>query len=416
MAKIAIIGAGFVGLSSAYWLRRDGHQVTLFDPRGAAGGASFGNAGTFATYACIPVNNPGVFQNLHHYLFSSSSPFRLNLRYLPRVSPWLLRFLISSTTRRYEQSAEALSELLAQAYAGYGDLIQDARLEPFLNRKSALYLYSSKRGYEGAQASLDLRRQLGVEAEELTPREIQELEPELAPIFYRGVLFPGTWHLNSPAGFLKALEAWLVEQGLTLKHDSVERLVPKGEEVLLLTTQEEQSFDHVVVAAGAFSGKFAKQCGDRIPLDTERGYHITFPGAERLLSRPAGWAESGFYMTPMTGGLRTAGTVELAGLGERHNRALLTLLRRSAARALPKLPEPRDEWLGFRPTLPDGLPVIGTSSDSPRVLYAFGHQHIGLTLGGLSGRLVADLVADRPLPLDLSACSPRRFSGAKAGR
>ena len=158
MARIAIIGAGFVGLSSAYWLRRDGHQVTLFDPRGAAGGASFGNAGTFATYACIPVNNPGVFRDFHRYLFSAESPFRLRLEYLPRVAPWLARFLLSSTPRRYEQSAEALSRLLAQAYAGYSDLIRDAELERFLCREGALYLYSSQRGYEAAGPALALRR------------------------------------------------------------------------------------------------------------------------------------------------------------------------------------------------------------------------------------------------------------------
>ncbi|HLS69569.1 MAG TPA: FAD-dependent oxidoreductase [Kiloniellales bacterium] len=409
MASIAIIGAGFLGLSSAYWLRRDGHQVTLFDPRGAAGGASFGNAGTFATYACIPVNNPGVFRDFHRYLFSAQSPFRLRLGYLPRLTPWLLRFLLSSTPSRYEQSAEALSQLLARAYAGYEDLIREAGLEHFLCRRGALYLYSSKRGYEAAEAALALRRKLGVQLEILAPQALQELEPELAAIFHRAVRFRDTWHLLDPAGFLTALQDWLVSRGMQLEREAVDRLEPRKEEVRLLTPGGAHSFDRVVVAAGAFSGKFAQQCGDPIPLDTERGYHVTFRGGEGLVSRPVGWAERGFYMTPMTGGLRAAGTVELAGLVDRKNPALLELLRYSAQRALPRLPQAGESWLGFRPTLPDGLPVLGRSSTSARVLYAFGHQHIGLTLGGLSGRLIADLIEERPPLLDLSACSPQRF-------
>lgn len=410
MADIAIIGAGFLGLSTAYWLRRDGHRVILFDPRGAAGGASFGNAGTFATYSCIPVNNPSVFRDFHRYLFAAQSPFRLRLGYLPRVTPWLLRFLLSSTPSRHEQSAEALSRLLARAYEGYQDLIRDADLEGFLNRQSALYLYSSSRGYEAGKPALALRQRLGVQLEILEPKELGDLEPELAPIFHRGIRFPGTWHLTNPAAFLGALQDRLVAQGLELEPEAVEKLEPQSEEVRLLTRGGARSFDQVVVAAGALSGQFARQCGDAIPLDTERGYHVTFPGGEGLVSRPVGWAERGFYMTPMSGGLRAAGTVELAGLDERRNRALLELLRFSAQRALPKLPEPTDTWLGFRPTLPDGLPVLGHSSASRRVLYAFGHQHIGLTLGGLSGRLIADLAEDRPPLLDLSAYSPRRFS------
>lgn len=415
MAQVAIIGAGFVGLSSAYWLRRDGHRITLFDPRGAAGGASFGNAGTFATYACIPVNNPGVFRDFHRYLFSADSPFRLRAGYLPRAAPWLLRFLVSSTPRRYEQSAEALASLLGRAYEGYEDLIQEAGLERFLSRRDALTLYSSKRGYEAAQPALDLRRKFGIVAEVLEPSGIRDLEPELAPLFHRGVRFPGTWHLKSPAGFLEALEAWLIAGGMESEREAVERLEPRGDEVRLVTTRGSCSFDHAVVAAGALSGKFAQQCGDRVPLDTERGYHVAFPGGESLLSRPVGWAERGFYMTPMGEALRAAGTVELAGLGPRQHRALLQLLRSSSQRALPALPPAGESWLGFRPTLPDGLPVIGSSSASQRVLYAFGHQHIGLTLGGLTGRLVADIVADRPPLLDLTACSPRRFKGARPG-
>jgi D-amino-acid dehydrogenase len=168
-------------------------------------------------------------------------------------------------------------------------------------------------------------------------------------------------------------------------------------------------FDHVVVATGARSAKFAAQCGDRVPLDTERGYHVRYRGATHLISRPVGWAERGFYMTPMDDGVRVAGTVELGGFSDVRNRSLLDLLTFSSKRALPGLTQPDSTWLGFRPTLPDGVPVLGRSSDSERVIYAFGHQHLGLTLAGVSGRIVADLVARRAPPLDLSRYAPTRF-------
>jgi D-amino-acid dehydrogenase len=170
-----------------------------------------------------------------------------------------------------------------------------------------------------------------------------------------------------------------------------------------------QAFDQVALCAGAYSRALAAQCGDAIPLDTERGYHLLYPGSSSLISRPVGWAERGFYMTPMARGIRVAGSVELAGLKPEKHAGLLQLLEHSSQRALPGLPAATEPWLGFRPTLPDGLPVIGRSRASARVVYAFGHQHIGLTLGGVSGSLVADLVAGRAPALDLAPFAPGRF-------
>ena len=164
------------------------------------------------------------------------------------------------------------------------------------------------------------------------------------------------------------------------------------------------------MCAGAHSKALAAQCGDPVPLEAERGYHLMYPGTAPLISRPVGWAERGFYMTPMEHGIRVAGTVELAGLGPRKHQGLLDLLHFSAQRALPQLGAPTAPWLGFRPTLPDGLPVLGRARASGRVLYAFGHQHIGLTLGGLSGMVVADQVAGRASVIDLAPYSAQRFN------
>jgi D-amino-acid dehydrogenase len=410
MARVAVIGAGFVGLSAAYWLVRDGHQVTLYDPAGAAGGASFGNAGTFANYACIPVNNPTVFRDLPHYLLSAESPLRLRWGYLPQLAPWLVDFLRSSTTQRYTASATALATLLGRAQAGYTDMLQQADLQRFVRPRECLYLYSSAATFEASRPTLELRRKLGVHSRILDHNEVCALEPALQPLFNRGALFEGSWHLSDPSAFLQALQAWLSAKGLQIRATAVQGLQPQADGVVLQTAEGTQHHDYVALCAGVHSKVLAAQCGDHVPLEAERGYHLMYAGMSQLVSRPVGWAERGFYMTPMAEGLRVAGSVELAGLGPRKHQGLLDLLHFSARRALPELGNPTAPWLGFRPTLPDGLPVLGRSSASARVVYAFGHQHIGLTLGGLSGMVVADQVAGRASVIDLAPFAATRFA------
>ncbi|WP_199030572.1 FAD-binding oxidoreductase [Ralstonia sp. ASV6] len=410
MKRVAVIGAGFIGMASAAWLMRDGHRVTLFDPTGVAQGASYGNAGTFAPYACIPVNNPSVFGSLPRFLLSSDSPLRLRWGYLPMLAPWLARFLRNSLPQRYEHSVRALAALLGQAQAGYEPLLAAPALAQFVRPRECLYLYSSAASFQAAEPSLALRRALGVPFDVLDTAGIRQLEPNLAPIFERGVLFSGSWHFSNPSGFLQALFEHLAPQGLTLKRQTVRAISPNSAGATLhLEGEGVREFDHVVVAAGARSAAFAKQCGNAVPLDTERGYHIRYSGAADLISRPVGWAERGFYMTPMQDGIRVAGTVELGGFSPEHNRALLNLLTAASRCALPNLQQPDSSWLGFRPTLPDGLPVLGHARASKHVVYAFGHQHLGLTLAGISGRIVADLIAGRPSALELTPYRPTRF-------
>ena len=409
MANVAVIGAGFVGLSSAYWLMQDGHQVTLYDPVGAAGGASFGNAGTFANYACIPVNNPTVFRDLPHYLLSGTSPLRLRWGYLPQLAPWLLGFLRSSTTARYTRSATALATLLGRAQEGYTDMVAKAGLDGFIRPRECLYLYSSMAAFDASKPTLELRSKLGVKTRILDKAAINALEPRLQTLFERGALFEGSWHLTDPSAFLHALQSWLVGKGLQIRAAAVQSIKPQGDGVTLGTSDGSALHDYVALCAGAHSKALAAQCGDAVPLETERGYHLMYPGTSHLISRPVGWAERGFYMTPMAQGIRVAGTVELAGLGSAKHQGLMDLLHFSSQKALPELGTPTAPWLGFRPTLPDGLPVLSRSRNSARVVYAFGHQHIGLTLGGLSGMVVADLVAGRQSVIDLTPFAANRF-------
>ncbi len=409
MARVAVLGAGFVGLSCAYHLMRDGHQVTLYEPLGAAGGASFGNAGTFANYACIPVNNPTVFRDLPAYLFSSQSPLRVRWTHLFSLAPWLVRFLWHSTPGRYTETATALSHLLARAQSGYDAMIADAQLGGFIRQQECLYLYSSARAFQGARETLELRLRLGVSSEILDAAAIAALEPQLSPIFHRGALFSGSWHLSDPSGFLHALLSHLQGKGLVVHSLAVQTLKADAQEVRVGGAGHEAAYDYLALCAGVHSKALAAQCGDDVPLQAERGYHLMFPGSSALISRPVGWAERGFYMTPMAQGVRVAGTVEIADLAPQMHSGLLQLLDFASHRALPGLGIAQNPWLGFRPTLPDGLPVLGRSRKSARVLYAFGHQHIGLTLGGVSGSMVADLVAGRDPIMDLRAFSANRF-------
>ncbi|CAB3792768.1 D-amino acid dehydrogenase 1 [Paraburkholderia ultramafica] len=409
MPDIAIIGAGFIGLASAAALMRDGHHVTLFDPSGVGQGASFGNAGTFAHYACIPVNNPSVFSDLPRFLLSNDSPFRLRWGYLPQLAPWLVRFMMSSLPRRHEASAGALAALLGHAQDGYAPLLANEKLARFVRPRECLYLYSNGASFDAARAALDLRRKLGVAFDVLAAADIRALEPSLAPIFERGVLFNDSWHFSNPQDFLQTLYEQLAAQGLKLERTTVSAVRPFADGASVTADGNERRFSHVVVATGARSAQFARQCGDSVPLDTERGYHVRYPGAQQLISRPVGWAERGFYMTPMSDGIRIAGTVELGGFSETRNRSLIDLLTFSSKRALPALDTPDTNWLGVRPTLPDGVPVLGRSRASERVIYAFGHQHLGLTLAGVSGRIVADLIARRAPPLDLAPYAATRF-------
>ncbi|KVR13652.1 amino acid dehydrogenase [Burkholderia ubonensis] len=409
MANVAIVGAGFIGLGAAAWLQRDGHRVTLFDAAGVGEGASFGNAATFAPYACVPVNNPSVFGAIPHYLCGRDSPLRIRWPYLLRGAPWLVRFLIASLPARHLRSAGALAALLALARDGYAPLLDAPRLAAFVRPRECLYLYARQASFDAAQPALELRRRFGVAFETLDAAGIRRLEPALAPIFARGVLFGGSWHFSDPHGFLGALFAHLAAGGVALERTNVEHVAPAGDGVRLLAGGATRTFDHVVIAAGARSAPFAASCGDRVPLDTERGYHVQFAEREQVVSRPVGWAERGFYMTPLDEGLRAAGTVELGGFRADKNPALVDLLARSAREALPTLGTPTRSWLGFRPTLPDGVPVLGRAGGCERVIYAFGHQHLGVTLAGISGRIVADLVAQRAPPLDLTPYRAARF-------
>jgi D-amino-acid dehydrogenase len=407
---VVIIGAGVIGMATALALQRHGYRVTVVDPRPPGRGASCGNAATIANYHCIPLGTPAVLRRLPSLLLDPDSPLVIRWSYLAKLAPWLARFALSSRPRRVAAISDALAALQHHADSDYQPLLEMAHAEDLVVRHGCLYLYASAASYTRARPEIELRRSHGVPLEEVDADQIAKLEPNLAAVYHRGLLFPGASHLRDPLSLVERFAHALTQRGGALINAEATAIERDGEDgVLIRTSGATLAGACVVVAAGAWSRPFARQVGDAIPLDTERGYHIMFPGAQTLLSRPVGWAEMGFYMTPLADGLRAAGTVEFAGLDAPLNSERTRFLARGARKLLPQLDHPVSEWLGFRPSLPDSLPVIGPSPRNRRVFYAFGHGHLGITLAGVTGRMVADMIDERRTVVDPAPYRPGRF-------
>lgn len=412
---VLVIGAGFVGLCSALWLQRLGHRVTLVDRDPPLDGASwkqacsYGNACTVALHGVVPVATPGVAFRVPGMLMNPLGPLAIVWRYLPHLAPWLRAFLASSGKDEVERIADVLAALVGHADAGWRPLIEEAGATHLERHAGCLYLYKSDAAFAAAEPETRLRERHGVALDRLGMRAIRDLEPNLAPLYRHGVLFRDAWTIDSPKALAFALAAAIVQRGGAFVRGEAGGLRASDTDAAVRVNGDEHTADHVVVASGAWSRALALSAGDSILLDTERGYHVLYAEAGHLVSRPVCYPAHGFYMTPMVDGLRAAGTVELGGLEARADPRRTDMIRKGVAVLLPGAGESTSEWLGFRPSMPDSLPVIGNSPASARITYAFGHGHLGLTLAGISGRLVAELVSQRTPLLDVKALRPQRF-------
>lgn len=418
--NVAVIGSGLIGLSTAIWLQRAGHGVTLFDPNDPQDkeayrrAASYGNACTFATGACLPVAMPGILRAVPAMLANPDGPLALSWGDLPRLAPWLLAFLRASGTREVDRIITELGRLIRAAAPAHESLMAEAGAGHLARRSGCLYLYKTAQSFAAAQRDIDLRAREGVAMTILSAAEIRAREPHLAPLYHKGLLFDDAWHLDTPHDYVLALAALFRAKGGTFRRAEIGALEPQEQGVRLAGDPAAESFDKVVIAAGAWSRGLARSIGDRVLLDTERGYHVMFPDDGALVNAPTCYPEHGFYMTPTGEGLRAAGTVELGGLDKPPRQRRTQVIERVARTLLPGLNAAGREWLGFRPSMPDSLPAIGASPRDSRVVHAYGHGHIGLTLAAITGRLVADLVSDRAPCLDISALRPDRFSLEKS--
>ncbi len=411
--NIAVVGAGIVGLSCALWLQKTGHTVTLIDPELAGSGTSSGNACTIADYGCIPVNSPGLFKTLPSLLFSKDSPLSVNPIYALSHLPWCLKFLSNCTPSAVNRIQTQLAGLLAKTYEGLTPLLDASKAHHLLQRRGLLHVFENEAEFQAAWPANLFRREHGVEFREINGGEIKELEPNLSMAFERGLFFENVSQVLNPLSLSTHYFDHFVQNGgkyIRQKALAVQKL-PESVNIFL-DNNEQIKASKMVLAAGAFSREIIGSGAEPLPLDTERGYHVQYKGLQTLLNRPVTWPSSGFYATPMDEGLRLVGTVEIAGNNTKKNQSLLDYIMRKGSEMF-ELPDTPDQtWLGFRPTMPDALPVIGHSPLSKNILFAFGHHHLGLTLSGITGKLISELASGETLSHNINAFSPARFRKA----
>jgi D-amino-acid dehydrogenase len=406
---VAIVGAGIIGLAIAVRLAADGREVVVLDQNEPGLGASYGNAGAIAPYGCAPIGNPDVLRNLRSLLFDSESPLAIRPAALPALLPWLSRFVWQSMPARARRNGYALAGLLKDAMPAWRDLAMQAEASSLFRHKGCLYFYRERMPPRNSEWGARLREEFGVRQDRLNSAEVANLEPTLPPAA-GGVFFPDAAHIVDPHALTRRLVAAAESNGTSFQRARVERLEPQNNGRIQLICRDLAVDAHtVVLAAGAWSQFLAEQGGEDIPLDTERGYHIEFAMDACPIKRPVSPVDLGFYLTPMAGRLRVAGTVELGGLSAPLNPNQIALLERGVRKLFPDLGPVQSRWLGFRPSLPDSLPVIGPSRRYPNLIHAFGHGHLGMTLAAVTSRIVASLIEKRNDAPNLGAFRPDRF-------
>jgi D-hydroxyproline dehydrogenase len=360
-AEIIVAGGGAIGLCTALRLRNEGREVLLVDRNEPGSGTSHGNAGILATHECVPLGTPGVLKALPQLLFSPTSPLSISPSALPQLSPWLWRFARASLPGRARENAIALSALLKNSLSAYAPLIDQSGAQSLLRREGALHVFRHKRDLDAAAWDRQLRSDLGIRQTILGRSDIESLEPAIPPDYTQAILYPDAAHLTDPFELMRLLTRAFRDRGGKVLRGEITGLQHSDDHVKLSGDGLALRARMAVIALGAWSTGLARQVGDRIPLETERGYHIEFPTSAPLLTRPVCPVELGFYFTPMAGRLRAAGTVELSSLTRAANPRRLQLIERGTRRFFPHLGPSQSTWLGFRPSLPDSLPVIGRS-------------------------------------------------------
>ena len=407
--EIAVIGAGVIGMACALRLAAEGRRVIILDPNPPGSGASYGNAGTIADYAVQPVGTPSVLKSLPSLLFNRNSPLAIRRAALPSLAPWLLRFARQSLPGNAERNARAISALLTDAAPMWREFAAEIGGETILQSRGCLYLYETAQAFRAASRDMAFRQSLGITVEMLRPEELAPMEPGLPATEGGAAFFPQAVFLSDPVAMMAKLAAGMAAQGVVYLPNRITKLTRTYDGATLEGPGLKLHARKVVIAAGAHSRSLAAQAGDRVPLDTERGYHVEFAMERPRLTRPTCPSTRGFYLCPMAGRLRVAGTVELGGLTAPPSPHRIAKLIEGAGAIFPDLRAPTREWMGFRPSMPDSLPVIGPSQDGADVIHAFGHGHIGLTLAPITARIVADMIAGRQPGLDVSPYAATRF-------
>lgn len=408
---VAIIGAGIVGVSCGLWLQRAGHQITLIDPRGPAGGASQGNAGVLAAASVVPVTVPGLLGKVPGMLFDKTAPLFIRYSYLPRLLPFLNKYLRHGNVRDVNRIADALTQLLHDTYDQHIALAAGTGAERYLSPGDYVYGYQDRSAFEKESFTWGVRRARGFPIEEMSADQLASYDPTLKNRFGFAARCLNHGRVSDPGAYIRTLAAALLEQGATLHQTRAEDIQLAGNKAVgVMTAEGLIEADEVVLASGVWSGPLARKLRLSVPMEAEGGYHIEWVNPSFMPRSPTMVAAGKFVMTPMDGRLRCAGVLEFGGINDKANQAALNLLKAQTKTLLPDLECDRiDEWMGFRPAPADSIPLIGAVGGIKNAWAGFGHHHIGLTSGPKTGRWLAQLIDQTLPPQEIAAFSPERF-------
>ena len=415
---VVVIGAGIVGASTAWELLKDNHRVTIVEPDEPGGrqAASYGNGAWISPASIVPMSTPGLWRNIPGLMLDRSGPLTLRWTALPALMPWLLRFLAAGATmKKVERTARALATILSDAPNRHLALAREIGQPDFVKQTGLLYAYPDRNAFLADKLGWHLRKQNGLKWRELDSAELRQCEPDLSPEYRFAAFIEDGAHCTDPGAYVAAIVSTAVSRGAILRQARVTGFaVDKGRLTGVTTDHGQIACDRAVICAGIHSKALARAAGNRVSLESERGYHgvIADPAAgPRIPIMPCDGRQAN---TPTPAGLRLAGQVELAQVDAAPNWDRVEILVRHALRAYPGLGSRNglnvDRWMGHRPSTPDGKPVIGPAKASPDIVHAFGHGHIGLASGPITGQIIAELVADRHPKVDITPFDPERFS------
>jgi D-amino-acid dehydrogenase len=409
---VAVIGAGIVGVSTAISLQREGHDVVLIDKAGPAEGTSYGNAGILASCAMVPVTGPGLIKKAPKMAFDPTQPLFVKWGYLPRMLPWLFKYLSNANAHDTKRIADAIAGVVAESLEDHLALAKGTGAERYIVPCDYLYAYNDRPHFESDSFAWDIRKSHGFQWDELENGALQNFDPAMSDVLGFGVKMGNHGRIIDPGAYVKALAAHVTAQGGKFIKADVSGFDKAGGRLTGVRAGGEViPCDTCVIATGVWSGPLMKTLGLNIPLESERGYHIELWDPSFMPKAPVMVASGKFVMTPMEGRLRLAGVVEFGGLKAAPSRAPFDLLLKNALAALPGLTWSRkEEWMGHRPAPVDSIPVIGEAPGLKGAFMGFGHHHIGLTAGPKTGRLLAQMISGKSPNQDVSVYSPSRYS------
>ena len=406
-----VIGAGVAGLSTALYLQRAGVAVAVLDPLGPAGGASFGNAGLLSPDTAVPIALPGMLRKVPGWLTDPLGPLSVRPAYFPRALPWLLRWIESGRLQRMLAISDAMRALHRESLNCWQELLGPGRYRDLIRPVGQVQVWEGEADSANAAVERQVRERHGIRVEELNADDLRQMFPGIAREVTRGLLVPGNGFTISPQRSVQTLGELFRQEGGALINERAMKLIPReGGGWMVMTNIANRSAEHVVVATGAWSRQLLDPLGIKVALETERGYHAMLFSPEVMPALPISNKTRAFGVTPMEDGLRVAGTVEISGLDAPPNEERAKILVQHARRMFPALTGAQVRyWMGFRPSTPDSLPILGDVSGRPGLHLVFGHGHFGMTGGPPSGRLVAQLITGQAPGIDPAPYAAQRF-------